>query len=167
MLETIITSKTRLNLLIKFFLNIANVGHLNSLASEFNESTNSVRKELNNLTEAGYLKKNLKSNKIVYSANSNHPLFNVLQKTVRTHVGIEDIMQRVIDKVGHIEKIILLGDYAKGIDSGTIDVLMVGKSINMKYLDDIRPKIEKKINRKINFLSSSTGFTQEGLVLFS
>ena len=55
MLETIITSKTRLNLLIKFFVNIANKGYLNSLANEFGESTNSVRKELNNLTSAGYL----------------------------------------------------------------------------------------------------------------
>ena len=48
MLDSLITSKTRLRLLIKFFLNIANKGYLNSLASEFGESTNSVRKELNN-----------------------------------------------------------------------------------------------------------------------
>ena len=46
MLESLITSKTRLRLLIKFFLNIANKGYLNSLANEFGESTNSVRKEL-------------------------------------------------------------------------------------------------------------------------
>ena len=55
MLESLITSKTRLRLLIKFFLNIANKGYLNSLANEFGESTNSVRKELNNLSSAGYL----------------------------------------------------------------------------------------------------------------
>lgn len=166
MLETIITSKTRLNLLIKFFLNIANKGHLNSLANEFNESTNSVRKELNNLTSAGYLKKNIISNKIIYSANSKHPLFGVLQEIVRKHLGIEDILKRVIENVGDIEKIILLGDYAKGIDSGTIDILMVGKNINIMYLDEIQPKIEKKIKRKINFLTSSTGCSQNGLVLF-
>merc|ERR1712078_639513 len=55
MLEILITSKTRLRLIIKFFLNIANKGYLNSLANEFGESTNSVRKELNNLSSAGYL----------------------------------------------------------------------------------------------------------------
>ena len=60
MLETLITSKTRLRLLIKFFINIANKGYLNSLANEFGESTNSVRKELNNLTSAGYLKRKMK-----------------------------------------------------------------------------------------------------------
>ena len=57
MLESIITSKTRLNLLIKFFINIANRSYLNLLANELGESTNSVRKELNNLTSAGYLKR--------------------------------------------------------------------------------------------------------------
>ena len=60
MLETLITSKTRLRLLIKFFINIANKGYLNSLANEFGESTNSIRKELNNLTSAGYLKSTMK-----------------------------------------------------------------------------------------------------------
>ena len=66
MLETIITSKTRLNLLIKFFVNITNKGYLNSLAHEFGESTNSVRKELNNLTSAGYLIKKDLNNKVIY-----------------------------------------------------------------------------------------------------
>ena len=47
MLENLISSKTRVRLLIKFFVNIANRGYLNSLATEFGESTNSVRKELN------------------------------------------------------------------------------------------------------------------------
>jgi len=166
MLETIITSKTRLNLLIKFFLNIANKGYLNSLASEFGESTNSVRKELNNLTKAGYLTKNDSNNKVIYSANVKHPMFNILQSIVRKHLGIEDIIENVLNNIGTIEKIILLGDYAKGIDSGLIEVLIVGKKINKDYLDDIQPKIEKEINRKINFLISSTGTFQNGLVVF-
>ena len=154
MLETIITSKTRLNLLVKFFVNIANKGYLNSLANEFGESTNSVRKELTS------------NNKIYYSANVKHPLFETLQSIVRKHLGIEDIVQRILSNIGSIKKILLLGDYAKGIDSGIIDVLIVGNQINKKYLDEIHPKIEKKINRKINFMISSTGISQPGLVLF-
>lgn len=166
MLESIITSKTRLNLLIKFFVNIANKGYLNSLASEFGESTNSVRKELNNLTNAGYLIKKDSNNKIIYSANQNHPLFSVLQSIVRKHLGIEDIIDKILNKIGEIDKIILLGDYAKGIDSGMIEVLIVGKKIDKDYLDRIHPKIEKEINRKINFLITSTGTSQDGLVVF-
>ena len=116
MLETIIKSKTRLNLLVKFFVNIANEGYLNSLATEFGESTNSVRKELNSLTKAGYLDKKTINNKIFYSANVNHPLFETLQSVVRKHLGIEDIVNRILNNIGIVEKILLLGDYAKGID---------------------------------------------------
>ncbi len=166
MLETIITSKTRLNLLIKFFVNIANTGYLNSLANEFGESTNSVRKELNNLSKAGYLKKHEDSNKLIYSANTKHPLFETLQSIVRKHLGIEDLVNKILVNIGDIEKIILLGDYAKGIDSGIVEVLIVGKKINRIYLDEIQPKIEKKIKRKINFMVSSTGTSQSGLVVF-
>ena len=71
-----------------------------------------------------------------------------------------------MNQIGNIEKIILLGDYAKGIDSGIIEVLIVGKKINKDYLDAVRPKIEKEINRRINFLISSTGTSQNGLVVF-
>ena len=136
------------------------------MANEFGESTNSVRKELNNLTSAGYLVKKETNNKVIYSANVNHPLFNILQSIVRKHLGIEDIVKRVLNNIGKIDKIILLGDYAKGIDSGVIEVLIVGKDINRKYLDEIHPRIEKEINRKINFLISSTGTSQRGLVVF-
>ena len=166
MLESIITSKTRLNLLIKFFVNIANKGYLNSLANEFGESTNSVRKELNNLTSAGYLTRKVNNNKVMYSANVKHPMFSVLQTIVRKHLGIEDILERIINKIGDIDKIVLLGDYAKGLDSGTIEVLVIGKNINKEFLDEIHPRIEKEINRKINFMISSTGTSQEGLVVF-
>lgn len=166
MLETIITSKTRLNLLVKFFINITNKGYLNSLANEFGESTNSVRKELNNLTSAGYLVKKERNNKVIYNANKKHPLFNVLQSIVRKHLGIEDIINRIIERTGSIEKIILLGDYADGIDSGLIEVLIVGDSVNFEYLDEIKTKIEKKIKRKIKFSTSSTDLSENGLVVF-
>ena len=44
-------------MLIKFFISAANNGYLNGLANEFNESTNSIRKELNNyiILDEGYI----------------------------------------------------------------------------------------------------------------
>ena len=56
MLNTLITSKTRINLLLKFFLNPGTKAYLRGLASEFDESTNAVRVELNRLTQAKILK---------------------------------------------------------------------------------------------------------------
>ena len=166
MLKDIITSRVRLNLLIKFFLNISNRDYLNSLANEFGDSTNSIRKELNNLSNAGYLTKYNENNKVIYKANKNHPLFNTLRSIIKKHLGIEDIINSVIENIGEIDKIVLLGDYAKGIDSGTIEVLILGRSINIDYLNNLRPKIEKKIKRKVNFFVSSEVSYNRGLIVF-
>ena len=166
MLDSLITSKTRLRLLIKFFVNIANKGYLNSLANEFGESTNSVRKELNNLSSAGYLEKHNQNNKVIYSANASHPLFKIIQKTIHKHLGIEEILETVYNRIGDVKKVLLLGDYAKGIDSGVIEVLIVGNKINKEYLEEITPKIEKKIKRKVRFFVSNKVLKQVSLTLF-
>tara|TARA_B100001093_G_scaffold246479_1_gene235970 strand:+ start:90 stop:596 length:507 start_codon:yes stop_codon:yes gene_type:complete len=166
MLESLITSKTRLRLLVKFFINIANKGYLNSLANEFGKSTNSVRKELNNLSSAGYLEKHSENNKVIYKANASHPLFKIIQKIVHKHLGIEEILETVYNSIGDVKKIMILGDYAKGIDSGVIEILIIGNNINKEYLDEISPKIEKKIKRKVNFFVSSKSLNQESLTIF-
>ena len=138
-------------MLIKFFVSAANNGYLNGLANEFNESTNSIRKELNNLSAAGYLLKVKSNNKIIYNANKTHPLFKVLQKVIRQHLGIEDIIDSVLDNLGDVRSVAIVGDYAKGIDSGLIEVLLLGNKINTNYLKNIIVKVEKKITRKVSF----------------
>ncbi len=166
MLDSLITSKTRLRLLIKFFLNIANKGYLNGLANEFGESTNSVRKELNNLSSAGYLEKYNENNKVVYKANASHPLFMIIQRIVKKHLGIEEILETVLKRIGEVKKIMILGDYAEGIDSGHIEILIVGNNISKNYLNEITPKIEKKINRKVSFFVSNAQLKQKTLTIF-
>ena len=99
MLGKLITSKTRLRLLIKFFISQANRGYLNGLANEMGESTNSIRKELNHLYGAGYLKKVKVDNKVEYKANTDHPLFEVLRKVVFKHLGLEDVVETVLAPV--------------------------------------------------------------------
>ena len=56
-----------------------------------------IRKELNNLSSAGYLKKEQKNNKVIYSANIEHPMFNIIRKVVLSHLGIQDIVNNILD----------------------------------------------------------------------
>ena len=139
-------------MLIKFFVSAANNGYLNGLANEFNESTNSIRKELNNLSSAGYLLKSKENNRVIYNANTSHPMFEVLQKIVRQHLGLEDIVETVIERIGDVDQIALTGEYAKGIDSGNIEIIINGTKVNKEYLENIKPKIKKKIGREVSFL---------------
>ena len=139
-------------MLIKFFISAANNGYLNGLANEFNESTNSIRKELNNLSGAGYLLKSKENNRVIYNANTSHPMFEVLQKIVRQHLGLEDIVETVIDRIGDVDQIALTGEYAKGFDSGNIEIVINGLKVNNEYLENIKPKIKRKIGREVSFL---------------
>lgn len=167
MLNTLITSKTRLRLLIKFFISQANKGYLNGLAAEMGESTNSIRKELNHLYFAGYLTKIKKNNKIEYQVNSNHPLFETLRNVVLKHLGLEDIVETVLEKMGNVNEIILVGDYAEGKDSGNIEVFLIGKDLDMNYINQLEPKIEKIIDRKVSFyLSTKFLSNQNHIILY-
>ena len=167
MLNRLITSKTRLKLLIKFFISQANKGHLNGLATEMGESTNSIRKELNHLYDAGYLDKQKNNNKVVYNVNTKHPLYETLRQVVMKHLGLDEIVETVVNKMGGVKKIILVGDYARGFDSGRIEVFLLGNDLNTEYIEQLAPKIESVIDRQVSFyLTSRFNYDQNHIVLY-
>lgn len=165
MLDSLITSKTRLRLLVKFFINAANQAHMRGLAEEFNESTNAIRKELNNLSKAGYLEKQTIQNRIDYRANIEHPLFTSLQNIVHKYLGLDTIVSRVLDRMGDVKQVVLTGDYAEGRDTGIIEVTIVGQSLNEAYLEQLALKIDKTIGRHVQFTLLKAPMKQ-GLILY-
>ena len=165
MLQTLITSKTRLRILVKFFINAANIGHLRGLAEEMHESTNAIRKELNNLEEAGYLKKEAVQNRISYKANTQHPLYKTLKNIIFQHIGLDSIVEMVLDRMGSVNKVIVIGDYANGNDTGTIEVVVIGEELNTEYIENLSLKIEKEIKRKVQFFITPK-YDGKGLVIY-
>ena len=159
MLEHLITSRTRVKMLLKFFLNSHSKAHLRGLADEFGESTNSIRHELNNLSKAGYLVSNGKGNIIEYSANIEHPLYPELKNLVHKYMGIDKIIDNIVNKMisrlGQLESAFITGDYADGKDSGIIDLVLVG-TINTDNLQGYVHKAEGLVNRKIRTLVLSS-----------
>lgn len=155
MLESLISSKTRVKLLLRFFLNPERVGYLRSLAGEFGESTNSVRLELNRLEGAGILTSATKGNKKLFKTNENHPLYKEMRNMVLKHVGIDHVIENVIDSLGDVQSVFIEGQLAKGLDSDTIDLIVVGL-VDEKYLKDLCKKAEKLVKRKITYLLTET-----------
>ena len=126
MIETLISSKTRIKLLLKFFLNAKTTSYLRSLEGEFGESTNAIRLELNRLEEAGMLSSEMKGNKKLYTANAKHPLFNEVRNILIKHIGLDQIIEKVVNKLGDLERVYLVGNFSKGINSQIIDLIFVG-----------------------------------------
>ena len=154
MLDTLITSKTRIKILLKFFLNGNTSSYLRNLESELEESTNSIRLELNKFESAGLLNSSVSGNKKLFRANIKHPMFGDIQSILRKYTGLDKITEHVINKLGDVESVYLVGDLAKGIESPIIDLVFVGE-INMEYLLNLSKKAEKLVNKKIRFVTFS------------
>ncbi len=151
MLEALITSKTRIKLLLKFFLNPNNSAYLRGLASEFNESSNAVRLELNRLEDAGMISSSSQGNKKIFKVNKKHALFNSVQQIVRKYVGIDQIVENIVRGLGNLEKAYLSGDLANGKNSNIIDLILIGE-INKQYLLETIEKAETATNKKIKYV---------------
>lgn len=152
MLNSIITSETRIKLLLRFFLNPKASGYLRQLSKDFGESTNGIRLELNKMTKADILKVEARGRNKVYRANTSHPLFEDIRNIVLKSTGIDKVVSDILQKLGDVQLAFIRGDYAIGKDSGLIDLVVVGNNINMQELERVRIKTEKLINRKISVL---------------
>jgi predicted DNA-binding transcriptional regulator len=147
----LISSKTRIKLLIRFFFNPKTRSYLRELAKEFNVSTNSVREELNQLTRTGLLTSQKSGRQVFYKANQEHPLFSELKSMVGKVMGIDQVVDGIVTRLGNLESAYLLDDYAEGKDTGIIDLLLVG-DIDPYHLNDLSRKTERYIKRKIRSL---------------
>jgi hypothetical protein len=152
MLDIIVSSKTRIKLLIKFFLFEETDGYLRSMEREFHESSNSIRVELNRFVSAGLLMTERRGKKKFYMANPHHPLYNELKRIVHKTVGLDQIMEKITTKTCNLEAAFVTGDFAKGIDSDTIELALVGLNLDTDFINNCVMVVEKLIHRRIMYL---------------
>ena len=151
LLSGLIASKTRIKLLIRLFFNPKTRSYLRELAKEFNVSSNAVREELNQLKKTNLLKSEKNGRQVFYMANTEHALFPELKSMVSKVMGIDQVIDSIINRLGNLEKAYLVDDYAEGKDTGIIDIVLVG-NIDHYHLNDLSRKTERYIKRKIRTL---------------
>lgn len=149
--EGLISSKTRVKLIIRLFFNPQTRSYLRELAKEFDVSTNSVREELNQLKRTHLLKSQKDGRQIYYMANEEHPLYKDLKSMVGKVMGIDKVVDDIVSRLGDLDKAYLIDDYAEGKDTGIIDLLLIG-NIDQYHLNDLCKKTERYIKRKIRSL---------------
>lgn len=147
----LITSKMRIRILMRLFLNPDQRTYLRELATEFDASPSQVRDELNRMSDAGLLESNKNGRQTFYCANRSHPLFPELQSMIKKALGMDHIVESILQRLGDLEQAFLVDDYAEGKDSGLVDLVLVGE-IDKKNLDDLVSKAERYIKRKIRTL---------------
>ncbi|MDF1578806.1 MAG: winged helix-turn-helix domain-containing protein [Desulfobulbales bacterium] len=151
-LSSLITSKTRVKILMRLFLNPERNAYLRELADEFKISTGLVSEELKQLQKAGFLESEKNGRQLHFRANQQHPLYSELNSMVRKALGMDRIIDSIVERLGNLETAYLVGDYAEGKDTGIIDLVLVG-AIDQANLADLVAKTEKYIGRKIRTLA--------------
>jgi len=152
LLETLITSRTRIKLLLKFFLNENNSSYLRGLEQEFGEGSNAIRLELNKFEKAGLLQSFGRGNRRYFKANTDHPLYGSIHTLVRQHIGIDSIVEHVASKIGSLDSVWVVGKIANGLQSTVIELVLVGREVDRQYVSTLCAKTEPLIGRKISYL---------------
>ncbi len=160
MIESLITSKTRIKLLLKFFLNSQTMSYLRGLEAEFGESSNSIRVELNRFEQAGLLVSSNEGNKKLFFANTSHPLFSDIHNILMKFVGIDQVIERITSQIGDLQAAYLTGSFAAGKDSPVIELLLIGEQLDQDRIDSLVEKAQTYIHRQIKYLM----MTREELV---
>ena len=155
MLESLITSKTRIKLLIKFFINSNTTAYLRSLSDEFGESTNGIRQELKRFELANIIISKKEQNKKLYQANTKHPYFKEIHRLLLKYVGIEDIVDKVVNHLGDLEKGYIINEFAQGNPGSVLDLLLVGNNFDYNYLNKLIRKAEEGVTFKIRYVAIS------------
>ena len=136
---------------MRLFFNPQARSYLRELSKEFNVSTNAVREELNQLTKTDLLKVEKNGRQVFYRANTEHSLFPELKSMVGKVMGIDQVIDGIVNRLGDLEQAYLIDDYAEGKDTGIIDIMLVG-DIDQHHLNDLSRKTERYIKRKIRSL---------------
>ena len=150
LLGPLITSKTRLKLLLRFFLNQNLSGYLQGLSKELDENTNSIRVELNRLEEAGLLSSELQGRRKLYQVNVAHPLTSDITSIVRKVSGIDALVDKVVDNLPGLSQVWICGALARGIQGDSIDCVLIGTDLNSKYIAGLSARVKELTGKKVN-----------------
>lgn len=141
---------------MRLFLNPQGAAYLRELADDFQASPSQVKDELDQMHKAKLLVTKKNGRQVLFSANQEHRLFNELQSMVKKALGMDEIIESIIKRLGNLQQAILLDDYAEGKDTGIIDLVLIG-DIDTTNLLDLTAKTERYIERKIRTLTLTTG----------
>jgi len=150
-LDKIFTGKIRLQLLTKLLLNPFSTVYLRGLERDLGVSSNTVRLELNKLSDMQLIQEQVDDENTKtkhYAVNTKHPMFKSLRGVIMQYVGLDQIIENVLGKLGNVDEVYLTGDLALGKNNPFVDLVIVG-DIDKSYLYQLIERAERLIDKKI------------------
>jgi len=113
-------------------------------------SEGTVRQELAKLTRLDLITRRQDGNRVYYSANVEHPLYQEIRQVVIKTVGLVDVLKPKLSRKD-IKMAFVFGSIAKGQEAAGSDVdLMVIGSVGLRKLTALLSGTSEQLGREIN-----------------
>ncbi|MFH1601955.1 MAG: hypothetical protein ABIB61_03300 [Candidatus Shapirobacteria bacterium] len=150
-LKKIIVSKTRIGLLKLFFDQPRSSYYIREAVREIGEEINSVRRELNNLAEAGLLLKERRGNRLFYFLNRDYPFYTDFLSMMAKIVGLGGEIIKNRSRLGELRLVAFSPEFLNWEGSQSeVDFLIVGRVV-LPEIGKLVVKEEKRRGREINY----------------
>ncbi len=159
-LDLLLNGKIRVKLLTRLLINPASRVYLRGLEKDFGVSSNTVRLELNKLSDLKLIEVDETDGNVKqYKANMHHPMFSPLRNFIMKQIGLDSLIEEVFRKLGDVENVYLTNEWAEGKESPFVDLVVVG-NVNKSYMNKLIDHVEKMIFKKIRVAVYENNFSE-------
>jgi predicted nucleotidyltransferase len=150
-LSTLITSKSRIELLTWFVVHPGERFHYLQLSKILRASRPSIQNELKRLEEGGILLSKKEANVRFYWVNQEHPLYPELKSIVFKTAGVAEFLREALHEIGDVRAVFIYGSVAKNQEDARsdIDLMFIGNT-DQQRLDRVIASAEIELRREIN-----------------
>ncbi|MHB1381792.1 MAG: nucleotidyltransferase domain-containing protein [Thermoleophilia bacterium] len=158
MLSTLITSKTRVELITWFVTHPDERFHYSQLLNIFKASAQSVQNELKRLEKVGFLSSQKEGNIRFYWINKDFILYPEIKSMIFKTVGVGEELRKSLVKVSDVKAAFIYGSVAKNLEDARsdIDVMVIG-DVSEDEVHKAISKSEERLGREVNYSLFSPG----------
>lgn len=152
MLSTLITSKSRVELVTWFVTHPGERFYYQQLVGILSASRKSIQNELERLEKSGLLLSQKEGNIRFYWVNQDFVLYPEIKSIIFKTVGVGDELKKTLANIGEIKSAFIYGSVAKNLEDARsdIDVMVIG-DVSEDALHDAILKAEKNLGREVNY----------------
>ncbi len=150
--RTLISSKTRIEILKILALNPESTFNINELSRRTGFSLRGVEKELKNLLTGGILRREVSGNQHLYQLDQLCPIYQEIKAIITKTVGLTELVKQALISVEKkIEHAFIYGSFASGDYGNESDVdLFVVTELSGLKLAELLGEVQNEIGRSIN-----------------
>ena len=152
MLDHIIPSRTRIDILQLFFHNLDNSYYLRKVVREVDKEVNSVKRELDILEKEKVLLKEKRLNKVFYSLNKNYVFYEEFLRMFAKTGALASLIFENTTKLGKVKFVSLSLKFVKKIEikEDEVYLFLVGDVV-VPEVTNIISIVEKEFGKEINY----------------